>query len=1289
MIICKTVEEFLDYYMNVNKSFVELAFENEEQYKELYEYCKKKKRNSNSLLILGDLYYYGIPIEKNYETAIKYYIKASKLNNIKAIYTLGYFYEKKLGCKKSYSFVYNYQKKAFKIYLKFAKKGDNYAMWILSHCFEKGIICEKNEAVAMDWKLKSAKYGNSFAAFELSVYYEYGIGCIRDYDLALFWREKAAKSGNINSIWDLAIRYEYGIECSKNDKLAFTYFEQAAKLGNVNAMYYLGRCYEQGLGCEKNDILAIEWYSKSIELGNVESIWSIAKNYESEEELDLKNKKSFELFQKYEKMNNANAMLLLSMCYQNGYGCDTNRKLAFDLLKHAAQLGNSTAICELALHYQYGVCCEANGELAFDLLGQSVKMNNSNAMYYLSKFYGIGYFCEKNRLISFKLLEKSAFLGNIKAMMALYKTDKSSDPLRKRSYEQNLEFSLYWYKRSMEYGNTNITPLELLKYVSRYGQLLEAEYIYWIQKGAEYGNVYWIDIVAREYEEGEKFQKDLTKAFQMYLKSAKLGSITSMNTVANYYANGIGCERDYENAFYWYLKAAENGNVLAMYTVANYYETGKGNKKNIDLALYWYKLSLEKGNEYAREDVLRVEQIIEQEKLRDTKLVFSDRKDVFISWNHFHKKIKDDLCENLEKRNFLTVWESDGHGVGPINECIKNAILLSHSYIVILTGNAIKSSWVAQEVEIILSKIKKNTEYENVIRPIIINKIIDAKTGIEYDYNVVEAIERLDDNNVFKKLLGYCASFEDFETGLNYEKIVSFLYEAIGNSLKIEYKNKIIEKFKTFSAALNTVVYSRDTKNGIIAATLEFESGYLNRYIYDKDNNQIKPHQLLLYNTPSLIYGEAGTGKSLYLKNFLRSEFKDNRYIFYLECRKIINVGDDFIRTLKRYSFDDYLNCESENILSLYSFKQIFNSPNNIIILIDALDEMSLENRKILIEKINIFSQQYKIKLILTSRNKKDANIINSIFNNNIDLYELRGVEIKDIERLYDNLSLKYQNKDIQERGPEDVFDPILSKVSFFEKIQDTSDDIKKNPLLISNLIFIYFATHKIPTTSFDIINESVLILINDLEEERSLDFEYKKYLKDEEINKILGYLALQRSYNNTNPAEVIIKKYLKENYENIDYSKIADEIYKYLRRRAIIVNENISHEIFKNYFASSYLFSLIYQLTEDDIQMQYYDFAEKGGLNLERYCDKLFSINDETWNNIAIDLLYKLDFEIYDLNRKKNMDKKHLSYEVFNTTLTKTLTEKGYNETTISIIKNLLDKISFHYNEFIKQYIK
>ena len=1197
MIICKTVEEFIDNIVNNDKTFFELTFENEEQYKELYEYCINKQNNSNCLLIIGHMHECGKYVEKDIKKAVEWYEKSLQLGNSNVMYFLACCYENEYFLE-------------IKENEKIEELAEEIVAGIIDENFEE--IRKKLEAFrkhfyekAFELFLKSAELGNVAAMRKLIFYYEFGNIYIDDwnknYKLAFYWCEKAAELGDAEAMFKLAKYYRYEqyaheVDVEINIEIVFRLYKKSAELCNDEAMYELAACYEYGIGCDQDIVLAFEWYKRAAEAGNIDSMEKLANRYEHgigcEQDIGL----AFEWYsvfisRKYYDSVDGRFVVLrysenLVRCYKKGKSIKGFEEKVFTTFKSIAESDYGVYIYyyALGLLYEYGIGCEKNTELAFKWYNKPVEFGFDITLFEVARCYEMGIGCNQNRDLANKCLNR-AF--------------KSMQP---------------------------------------------------------------------------KVIVNIIKENHIELANEKM-----------------------DNIIYYTRLAAEKGFPSQMRLLASYYEEGIYINKDLKLALYWYKQALENGNEFAREDVERIENLLEEEKQKQSKLVFGTRKDTFISWNHLDKDIKDDICTNLEKRNLLTVWESDGNGVGNIDENIKNAILSSRSYIVILTGNSIKSSWVEKEISLILSKIDNTIEYENVIRPIIINRITDKNTNQNLEFDVVKAINELEDKNPFKKLLNYCASFEDFETGFNYDQISSFLYQAIGNSLKIEYKTASLKKYERFSSALNTVVSSRNTKTGIIAATLEFESGYLNRYVYDENNNKVKANELLNYNTPSLIYGEGGTGKSLYLKNFIRNEFKNDKYIFYLECRNIVDPEKDFITNLKEHAFDTYFRKDESEQLTLISFEQLFNHHNKIIILIDALDEISLDKRTTLIEKLYIFYHKYKnVKLIFTTRSKQDSNLINTKFHLEIHTYQLKGLETIDIEKLYDNLSSKYQIKDteIEQDTEEDInkkeeFDPVSYKESFFEKLKDISEDIKKNPLLISNLIFIYFATHKIPDTSFDIINESVLILINDLEEERNSTFDYMDYIANDNINKILGYLALQRSYNNTNPAEVIIKEYLAENYENIDHSKIADAIYKYLRRRAIIVNENISHEIFKNYFASSYIFLNIYDKKYNIAKKKYYAFKEQGLEFLDSLCQDDFQEEIETWNNIAIDLLYKLDFEIFYLDSKKEMNEKHLSYEVFNTTLIKTLTEEGYNKTTINIIKNILDKVSFHYNEFIKRYIK
>ena len=291
-----------------------------------------------------------------------------------------------------------------------------------------------------------------------------------------------------------------------------------------------------------------------------------------------------------------------------------------------------------------------------------------------------------------------------------------------------------------------------------------------------------------------------------------------------------------------------------------------------------------------------------------------------------------------------------------------------------------------------------------------------------------------------------------------------------------------------------------------------------------------------------------------------------------------------------------------------------------------------------------------------TSRNKLDSTLINSKLHTEVDIYELRGLSFNEIETLYDNLSSKYKGKqntltkseDKREKGSEVEINQTISKESFLKQLETIDEDIKKNPLLISNLIFIYFATNKMPNSSFEIITEAITILLNDLEEERNVNFEYMSYIAHNNLYDLLGSFALQRVNGNMNSAESLIKDYLDFKYpENTNNQEIADAIYKYLRGRAVIVNENISHEIFKNYFVAMSIFNSVYKVAmKMPFMKKYYQFQDCGFEYLSDWCESFFCEDNQTWNNIAVDFLYKLDFEIYNLDTKKEMNEKHLSYE-------------------------------------------
>ena len=99
---CNSVLEFISCYVNEKYNFNDIHFNNYEMYLELKQYLENNLNDSNCLLILGDIYKYGIKVEQDINKAIELYCEAVEygntrgLYNIASIYYSGYMVEKDL-----------------------------------------------------------------------------------------------------------------------------------------------------------------------------------------------------------------------------------------------------------------------------------------------------------------------------------------------------------------------------------------------------------------------------------------------------------------------------------------------------------------------------------------------------------------------------------------------------------------------------------------------------------------------------------------------------------------------------------------------------------------------------------------------------------------------------------------------------------------------------------------------------------------------------------------------------------------------------------------------------------------------------------------------------------------------------------------------------------------------------------------------------------------------------------------------------------------------------------------
>lgn len=164
----------------------------------------------------GKSYYNGI-IEKNKETALKWYLKAGEQGNMKAQRILAHAYRYgrySLGIEKD-------EKKAFDWYLKLANQGDADAQNEIGYYYLIGEVVEKNPKEAFIYYLKSAKQGNNAAQKSVAFMFAHGYGTKQDCKEAFKYYEKA------NNSYSLGEYYDNG-KCVKRDyEKAFKYYLNA------------------------------------------------------------------------------------------------------------------------------------------------------------------------------------------------------------------------------------------------------------------------------------------------------------------------------------------------------------------------------------------------------------------------------------------------------------------------------------------------------------------------------------------------------------------------------------------------------------------------------------------------------------------------------------------------------------------------------------------------------------------------------------------------------------------------------------------------------------------------------------------------------------------------------------------------------------------------------------------------------------------------------------------------------------------------------------------------------
>jgi len=1005
------------------------------------------------------------------------------------------------------------------------------------------------------------------------------------------------------------------------------YFLRNSYDNNSNYMLILGDCYYYGVGVEVDKKTSFIFYEMSAMNNNpIAQYYMGVAYYFGDDGIEKDFDKAFDWYKKSAMNGHKKAQYNLGLCYYKAIGTKKDDSMAFEWYKKSAEQGFALAQLNLGYFYDKGICIEEDNEVAFKWYLEAAKQNNIEAQYNVALCYEHGDGIEKNIEKAIEWYSLSASKNHSKSLLNLGLLFDNAE-----CGERNIEKAMQLYSLA---ANKE----------SDASVLLGTHYFY-----------------------GDGVAEDKDKAVKCFLDAANMNNYYAQYLLANCYCFGDGVTKNIENAFYWYNLSAQHGYANAQYSLGYMYYSGEGVDKDYKTALVWLKKAFDNGYTQCKDLIREIDGLIKKQNVNQ----HSENIDVYFSWSHHNETDMLDAEAELKKAGY-SVWQSNSKAIGDLDEAVKEGIRKAKGYIIFLSHDAFSSSYIPKEIDMIFDVLKE----KGISNPINIKLYVLGDDTHSVD-DVIAELKAQKDKNSFEKLINLAIDFNKKENQLS--SLLEFTKIVVKDALFREYRDNQKESYDIFPVTLSDVINQQNDET--IIASLTFEKGYINRDLVGNEKKYSVDDILNYENKPILIYGAGGTGKSLYLKNLIRTNLDNNKLFFYLPCSIIktkIDNTDNLLDVIKCISLKEekYFHIR-EDLSSI-----LINDKLDFYIIIDALDE-ALDKAKLIVDMvINFYKNNRKnnIHIIFTSRNLTDSILI---ANNNIDSLnlEIKNMDDEDISKLFDNL---FERQKIANKTKENNKFSYISKEAFVQTLEILSDDIKKNPLLISNLIYIYFVTNKLYKQKYEIIDKSEELLIKTLENERTIgtDIFDVIHLSAREILTELSYDLCV-----TNELNVIeqFKEYIKVKNENFDDNQLDDyakKLYNHLKARKIIAGNSISHEIYRTYFAACYIYDMIYKKCLNRIKVKYIDFYDKEILT--EIIDSFLSKDENVWPTVSVDLICKLDYELHILNAK--MDEHNLSYETFDKSLKEMLKEDGISkEAYLGLYEVLKKKLLFFYEIIIK----
>ena len=525
--------------------------------------------------------------------------------------------------------------------------------------------------------------------------------------------------------------------------------------------------------------------------------------------------------------------------------------------------------------------------------------------------------------------------------------------------------------------------------------------------------------------------------------------------------------------------------------------------------------------------------------------------DVFISWTGADVKIKEKIAEYLKKYDIIPLL-SDEKCQGDFVEWSREAATSAHIFMTIITEHALPSEGMQWELEEIDKKLCSNekTFWSKAIIPICSNLSVFEQYKSKFSSEGQKMLKSIS-----------AIIMETDEDGMLTEKGLKDIFVKTAERIIYHMHTLYCEKTKPDYIKLIPLC-DIDAAD----AVHPFEKLYIQRRITETNKNKQEidsfetPDELLSKESVSFLYGPAGSGKTQYI-NQIRSCSNEDQIVLSLSCAEVSENPHGLFDIM----FQEFRKiCGNRGFYTEADFNSLLKN-KQLILILDGLDEITTKAAtRVFVEKIGTYYKANKstTTLIFTGRNEKDADVL-SFEGVSLRQFRLDKLRETEIEKLSNNLFLLFK----EDKGGE-----------FYFRIKELSDEIRTNPLLLSQLAIVYKDRGDIPKTVVGILDAvSKITLQTDKVLHRHLQDIPEKYreMVEYDISGILKSFS-RAKYEKSVQGETmesfpIFNDILKKTYqEKGDACRERTKyLLEYLSNRAIFVDGKFYHKMFLEYFTA------------------------------------------------------------------------------------------------------------------------